>query len=359
MINLITGQPGSGKTLRTLYEVQQLAEKEGRQVFYSGINDLRLPWTELERGEDWHSVPVGSIVVIDECQRIFRPRGNGSSVPEYVAKFETHRHQGLDIFLITQHPMLLDSNIRRLCGRHLHVMRAFGAKAANLHEWGEVREQCDKNRSGSISTLWKYPAHVFDFYKSAEMHTHKFRLPPRVYFLLLIPLVLAVVGWVLYQWWAPRLTGETHKEMVKSAVQANGGAVAVGKPPSDGSKPAVKDRTEYLAELEPRIPGLLHTAPAYDSITQPKQAPEPMCIISSKNGCRCFDQQGNRYQTSNEICLYLVKNGIFLAWKEPRGQSAAVASSPPLSQQVGQPLSNQPQQPPQASPSAVSQMAGA
>ena len=113
MITLITGQPGAGKTLFTLQFVRELAEKEKRTVHYSGIKDLRLPWLELANAEDWYQVPQGSIVVVDEAQRIFRPRGAGSVVPRHVSELETHRHQGIDLFIITQHPMLVDTNVMR------------------------------------------------------------------------------------------------------------------------------------------------------------------------------------------------------------------------------------------------------
>ena len=139
MISLITGQPGAGKTLYALNFVKTRAEKENRPVYYSGISDLKLPWLELDKGEDWHGVPEGSIVVIDECQRVFRPRVNGAAVPEHVSKLETHRHSGIDLVLITQHPMLADNNVRRLVGQHFHVVRAFGTKKATVHEWGEVK----------------------------------------------------------------------------------------------------------------------------------------------------------------------------------------------------------------------------
>jgi zona occludens toxin len=43
VITLETGVPGSGKTLHTLSWVKAKADKEGREVFYSGIADLNLP----------------------------------------------------------------------------------------------------------------------------------------------------------------------------------------------------------------------------------------------------------------------------------------------------------------------------
>ncbi len=131
MINLVTGLPGSGKTLWTLTTVVDYVEKENkaliaqgkspRQVYYHGIPDLTLDWIKMESPEDWINLPSHSIVVIDECQSTFRPRAASVKPPPFIAEFETHRHKGLDFFLLTQHPMLIDGNIRRLAGKHYHV----------------------------------------------------------------------------------------------------------------------------------------------------------------------------------------------------------------------------------------------
>ena len=43
MITLITGLPGAGKTLFTIADVMAMAEKDNRQVYFSGIADCRVP----------------------------------------------------------------------------------------------------------------------------------------------------------------------------------------------------------------------------------------------------------------------------------------------------------------------------
>lgn len=48
MITLTTGVPGSGKSLYTISQVKEKAEKENRPVYYSGITDLKLPWVEMD-----------------------------------------------------------------------------------------------------------------------------------------------------------------------------------------------------------------------------------------------------------------------------------------------------------------------
>ena len=202
MIELVTGLPGSGKTLQTLVRVKDRAEKEGRTVYYDGISGIEeagvLPWLKHD-GQKWFELPANSIIVIDEAQRLFRPRGRTGEPPEYAAKLETHRHLGIDLVFITQNPMLIDSHVRRLCERHWHVMRRFGTKWATIHEFPSgVREDVDKRRDGSIRHDFRYPKDAFTWYKSAEVHTHKAHIPARVWLLLLMPVVFGGAAYAAY-----------------------------------------------------------------------------------------------------------------------------------------------------------------
>lgn len=119
----------------------------------------------------------GALLVIDECQRHFRPRPSGSAVPDHVAAFEVHRHQGLDIWLITQRVGLIDSNVRGLCGRHIALRST--ALGRYKYEWPEVGDVDSKtSRDTAARTRYKLPKHVFGLYKSAEVHTkHGHSLP--------------------------------------------------------------------------------------------------------------------------------------------------------------------------------------
>ncbi|WP_148714029.1 zonular occludens toxin domain-containing protein [Chitinolyticbacter meiyuanensis] len=311
MITLITGQPGAGKTLYTLWYVNQMAEKEGRQVYYSGISDLKLPWLELDKAEDWHKLPPGAIIVIDECQRVFRPRANGSQVPEHVSKCETHRHNGHDLFLITQGPRLLDGNVRPLVGRHVHVMRAFGMHAANLNEWAQVKLNCDTSRADAVKTKWGYPKEVFSYYKSAEMHTHKRRIPPRVFFLLLLPFVLAGLIWTATKY-LNRLQNPQAAEV------AEGQAMPAGYTPQQTAM--AKPELSWIEKQQPRLDGLPHTAPAYDDLAKPQQIPAPQACVTIGDRCKCYTNQATPIQMDDDLCRNIVANGIFLPHLAPDQQ---------------------------------------
>jgi zona occludens toxin len=325
MIVLTTGQPGAGKTLYTLFYVQQLAQKENRQVYFNGVADLKIPgWLELDNAEEWYKLPPGSIVLLDECQRLFRPRGNGATVPEYVAKLETHRHQGMDLFFITQHPMLVDTNVRRLVGKHFHVKRTFGMQRATVHEFPDLRQEPDKSREGSVRHDFSYPKEVFTWYKSAEVHTVKRSIPPRVFFLLLLPIILAALVWATVAWWQGKMEHKTGGGDAPAPAQT--GLIST-QAPNQTVKPLTT--AEYLAQLQPRIPGLPHTAPRYDSVQQVKTAPVPAACIASAKKCHCYTQQATPLDMDDAMCRNIAANGLFDPTQESHQAASALQDRQP------------------------------
>lgn len=314
MITLITGQPGAGKTLYTVSRIRAEVERDGRQVYYSGIADLKLPWVELEDATEWHTLPAGAVVVIDEAQRVFRPRGNGATVPLYVSALETHRHQGIDLYIITQHPMLVDTNVRRLVGRHLHVVRRFGTKSATVHEWGEVKTECDKSRSDSLRHAFSYPVEAFAVYKSAEVHTHKARIPARLWLFFVLPVLIFVLGYL-----AVRMLSSRSSSPV---VPMPGAASLV-----TASASPVLSSAEYFSRLEPRVVGLPHTAPVYDQVTEPRLAPHPAACISGGGRCSCYTDQATRIDVPHDLCSQIVERGYFVSWASNGGSGHFPAKS--------------------------------
>lgn len=343
MIYLHTGQPGAGKTLFTLWHVRARAKREGRQVYYNGIPDLQIPeWQELDDPAKWYELPAGAIIIIDEAQREFRPRGSGKQVPESVAKFEVHRHSGHDVYLITQHPMLIDQNVRRLAGTHRHIVRAFGSKKATVHEWNEVRADCDRRRTDSSKTVFSYPKEVYTWYKSAELHTHKLALPKHVYYLAAIFLLMAYLGWYLYGRFAAPAQVEPESVTVTERPVQTAGAAAVPMPPSPPVQAApVMTAQAWAASYTPRIAGLPHTAPRYDELTQPDRVPVPAACITMGDRCQCYTHQGTRLATPREMCEAIIARGGYYVDFDPnpparerrdrRGSGARDAPAPSAS----------------------------
>lgn len=198
MISLFTGLPGSGKTLLAIEDILENTNSRTPRALYTNIDGLdfeALRCFKLEDPEAWHDLPEGSLVVIDECQRFFPPRPNGSKVPDSVKHFETHRHQGLDIVLITQHPSLLDNNVRKLVELHRHCYRPFGMNNRRVFEWNSCNSTPEpaQDKSNALRTVKKFNPELFKYYKSASLHTHQPRIPYKK-FVMLGVFLLAVLG---------------------------------------------------------------------------------------------------------------------------------------------------------------------
>jgi len=318
MIVLITGLPGAGKSLYTLQVVEALRKSSNRVVRYSGFEDLKFEEWKPIIADQWDGAEDGAIIVIDEAQRIFRVRPTGATVPPHVALLETHRHRGLDIYLVTQHPKLLDTNVRRLVGKHFHVVRTFGMQRATVHEWGEVNETPER-RTESIRHEWRYPKELFSAYKSAEVHTVKRSIPARVWLLGALPIVIAGLGYGVYGWLQGRIdAGATVvKEKASKPIEHASGSQGRSGSASPGAVQArslaVAD-SDALASFAPRVPGLPHTAPRYDDVTKAVHAPYPAMCVSSASRCQCYSQAGTRIPTIDRLCREFAINGFFADW---------------------------------------------
>jgi hypothetical protein len=336
MITLITGLPGNGKTLYLLWLVEHLRRETGREVYYSGIRNLNLPWIEFgEAGpksephmtdaSGWPALPDGSIIVIDEAQRLYRPRALTKDVPPYVAALETHRHHGHDLYLVTQHPTLIEANVRRLVESHRHMMRKFGSTWATIHEWKGVKENCDKSRLNSQESQFKYPKEVYGWYKSAEVHTVKFRMPGKIMVLLALPLILAAAVWFA----STRLGNVAGPSPAQTAGGPTVTAVVSPASLADAQSAAM------FRGMVPRIDGLPWTASKYDHLTQPVEAPYPVgCVLEGERGDSgwCFTRQGNRFFPPIAFVRDFVRRGIFIDFPH---REAYTTGSPPTGQISG------------------------
>jgi len=329
-ITLVTGLPGHGKTLYTLARWKPEAEKAGRPVFHNNIPGLAIPGWQPWEVEKWQDLPAGSLLVVDEAQFAFPVTGRGQT-PDWVQKLATHRHLGLDLVVITQNPMLLDAFVRRLVDRHFHVVRKFGTKFATIYEFvNGVKDDVAKNRGDGIRHEFRYPAEVYGWYKSAELHTVKSRIPARVWMLLVLPVLFIVLLWVGYQ----RMNPDARLKQTQDALGIAGQTgVKQGTAPQSFGQPVGargQERmspAEYAAAHTPRLEGLPHTAPIYDGVTQPQQAPYPAACIASTKRCQCYSQQGTRLDMRDQLCRQLADGGFFVAWTAA-GERVQASGSP-------------------------------
>lgn len=331
MIELITGLPGNGKTLYTIAQVKAAAIRDNRAVFYHGIPELTLNWERLEDPKNWMTVPPGSIVVIDEAQKTFRNRSVGQTPPEFVTALETHRHLGIDLVLITQHPSLIDPSVRRLAGKHQHMVRIWGTEASTVHQWDAVKDNCDKSRTDSNKKKWAFDKSVYGLYKSAEVHTMKRSIPARVKVLLglFVLLACAIAYMVMF---IGKKTGAIEADKPEAALVGTMANPMLARPSSSGESAVfdpVADARQYVAMATPRVDGLPHTAPRYDAITVPVRAPVPAACVQvgspAQTGdvkCKCYSQQGTPMDVEFNMCIQFARNGYFQDFDAEKDQQS-------------------------------------
>lgn len=336
MIILQTGVPGSGKTssivnmLMTDESYTHFTDKDGvkkkRPLFVNGIPELKIEHEELSdeqiKSQPFQDyLPYGSLVIIDEAQRLMGTRSAASKVPPFIEALATHRHHGLDIVLITQHPSFLDSFVRRLVQRHMHVsIKPVGRK---LYEWNECVDQPDSNVNiaKAIERTFVVPKKSFGMYKSAEVHTKpKRRIPKSLIFVVLfIPLL---IGFTIYTINNMSKRFSAHEQQTTSTTAASD---------VDGTEPKTSPATADIGQnLKPEdfVPVLAEkpeSKPIYNGVRQVKTFEYPVgCVDGGKSGCTCYSSQGTPLkEITKAMCKDYAKNGLpFNPYKDEQQQAA-------------------------------------
>jgi len=349
---LTTGVPGAGKTLYTVakalpaiqaQEFEYQGSKMQRRLMVGGIPNLLLehelidvPVVDVETYKDeWSSMrrdpgdaPLdvpnradnwwlwckpGDVIVVDECQRLFRPMAAGRKIPAFIAKLETHRHYGVDFVLITQHPQLLHTNVRNLIGRHQHVRRMFGGGGTVIYEWDHCTHP-DKTKTAAV-TYWRHDKKAFGLYKSAEVHTKPATIRPyHIYIALLAVVVFLFLGYRFYQ---RRIAAPMNHEAIGATQVQPGQAVA---PASAVSVPVRRhvDHTLFV---------MAHTPPPGPDDFPPIPDHVAGCFVVGDR-CQCVTTQPARIQEGYGRFCAAVMAGLFSIPPHRVSTPSSAASAP-------------------------------
>ena len=350
MLYLYTGVPGAGKTLYAVSNLLKRKDFKGRPIFVDGIKDLdhdKINYFDIPEGESiqtWSKwAPPGAIIVVDECQRIFRPRPSGSKVPDYVAELETHRHRGLDFILITQHPRLIDINLRSLIEHHTHLSKTNLGIRRKL-EWttgGAKDPESRTNIREALVSVYKLDKSVYGLYKSAEVHT-KIRTK-KSKLLMLFPLALCLVGygvWSFTGFWGRFEVEAPSTDKTTEANKTAESATTTTQTPQETATGRYETQTiqaeqpkPHISEddYKPRIENRPETAPIYDGMNKSVTVmPWPSACIKSDKACNCYTDQGTKIkEIDKKTCISYIKDGLpFNPYKAKQPETAVTAATP-------------------------------
>lgn len=315
-ITLITGVPGSGKTLYCVSKLLQpiigtqipVDDDDGRTVMhtrtvYTNINGLQLDHELIDANgawewnkdsgdwdldgspgglHDWHEwAKPGSFIVFDEFQKAWPPRPNGSRIPPDVQALDTHRHMGVDFVLLTQNCLNVDRHILGLVDRHLHVRRVANAAVAIVYEWDHASRSLLYKNAVNRSP-WRYDKKAFQLYKSARVHTKQRRtIPGLVWFVLF--------GLILFMFMGPTLYARINAKMAPAAASG-----ASAPRPSFSALPPVSAASGALPSS---VPGSVPLPPASAA-----SAAQVAGCVAAGPVCRCYDAAGHAVKVDADIC---------------------------------------------------------
>ena len=339
MIYLITGTPGTGKTSLAVewilsnydglfeYEAED-GTKLPRPLYFCHIDGLdtqkfkahELTEQEIQAAPLNEIVPTGSVVIVDECDYTYPLRSAAKAVPSYVQTLKELRHDGFTLILMTQHPSMLDSYVRRLVSKHIHLERKqFGTKK---YEWNRVCENLTATEfANAPSSFYKPSKRAFKYYKSASLHIKFTRKKHWIFYAL--PVIFIVFAWLIWS--------------IVSGWQEEADPVS-DQPPAAASEPypavaslvpvayqasADEKRREVIDQLQPyhfrpRIANMAETAPIYDVVRKVTDFPRIAGCVDSGKRCRCYTQQGSVYQGIDDAeCRSMLEEPVFDPYRQP------------------------------------------
>lgn len=208
MLYLISAPPRTGKTLKAI-EIIFKHLNQGR-IVHTNIIGIKIAGvinfnSEMNDPHDWRDLPNDSVVIYDEAhehpafadRNLIQDKQKLNKIRDIGISLTLHGHFGFDIYMITQNPRLLSAEVLASVGTHYIMRRKFGYDMATIFEFAEAKTTFSKHTAGDAlnKTFWRYPKHLYKFYKSSEVHNIKKTFPIKYYAFLALPMFLFYQGY--------------------------------------------------------------------------------------------------------------------------------------------------------------------
>lgn len=303
MLKLITGIPGSGKTLYAVSMLKKAVEHNAslpldeQRNIYCDITGLTIEGIE-KPPLDWRKTPPQSLLIYDEAQ-FHKPfqAGRGLSPFDYIQELTIHRKTGHEIWYITQDPKRLHGNILDMVETHWHVDRPYGAKLATIYQFRGT-ERNPKSRSAieraERKSLFNYDKRLFDLYQSSEVDDGiKLRLPPKLFGAIAV--LIAIFGFSGLMFF-----GDSTQNMIQGKVKDEPitATDSESKPLAAAAVPATP--VEPVATVSP----VEHIAYPPTKVIFEQVA----MVVSNSDYCIAKDAAGRTLDISSDECLLFAEN---------------------------------------------------
>jgi zona occludens toxin (predicted ATPase) len=300
-IHLITGVPGSGKTLFCVKKIVELQKKFPDRQIYANIDGLNIDLVE-DLPSDWRSCPHASIFFIDEAQKIPRySTDNRKDIDDVAKDLSVHRHSGHDIYFITQSANLLNVKVLEMVATHWHLARILGTQNSTLFTFDSTQRNPNTisvRKNALENVVFSFPKEYYKYYKSSVAHNQQVFIPRKIWytFAMMIFLILGLI--FIYK---SLIAGKSFggftfggKEKISSTTSSTTSTVLPAS--SSASSSAEIPKFEYNFEKPYQQD---YSKQKYDI----KELPRFAGAVLMGNKCLAYTQQGTIAKISQSDCV--------------------------------------------------------
>nr|WP_193215998.1 zonular occludens toxin domain-containing protein [Psychrobacter sp.]QJS05424.1 zonular occludens toxin, putative phage-related protein [Psychrobacter sp.] len=215
MIRVVEATPGAGKTNIVVEWLCEQVDKGFYDEIYTSINGLRIVGVRsIPADFDWRTLnPINEmtglrddkkrLVVYDEAQYEKAFMKENRATNEVGKDLSTHRHYGMDIWLITQSSTLLNSYVHANTGEHVFMYRPRKKKTVKIYWWSHIQKSLTKDafKTADDEQTWRLNPSMFPLYTSTSGVTDgEARKSTKLYSVLLTALmVFGLIGFMIYK----------------------------------------------------------------------------------------------------------------------------------------------------------------
>ena len=344
MIRLYTASPGSGKTCLVMEHLIKVVDSRFYDEIYTNIAEIKIMGLKpLPPDADWRLTNPNKenkkiLIVIDEAQYYDAFMKENRSVKNDIGKdLSTHRHYGIDLWLISQSTKLLNDYVLENVGEHVHLYRPRKKKTVTVYWWSFVQRSLSKTAFKDADDMqkWRLNPAMFDLYKStASVTDGKARTSQKVVSTLFVGVgVMILLAIFVNQGvgaFKKMKDGET-----QTIATVNPAKIVPTAPPA--SVPASTPAPIAVASVPASTPAPVYVDSRYNSPPPPVdyEAQRVASVISFGNRCTLYNSKGVVLDLPKSDCLAYASGEKRMSFavrpsSDPTytAQSVAVASTP-------------------------------